>query len=226
MKRWDLVIFDCDGVLVDSEPIANRVLAALLAREGLRLSASEVMRRFVGRTKAGCIELAEEMLGRPLPSSFGVDWDAALFAALKSELKPVDGILALLAELDLPSCVATNSSAERLRVALETTGLSEYFAGRAFSAASVARPKPAPDLFLHAARMLGAEPSRCAVIEDTPTGVRAARAAGMSVFGFAAGAHADAGALATEGAVVCRTANELAANLHGTFRPWPGGSPD
>ena len=226
VKRWDLVIFDCDGVLVDSEPIANRVFAAQLAAAGLRMPVEEVMRRFMGRTRAGCIRHAEEILGRPLPPSFGDDWDRVLYQTLRSELKAVEGIVALLAELDVPCCVATNSSVERLGIALQTTGLARYFEGRAFSAASVARPKPAPDLFVHAARTLGAAPSRCAVVEDTPTGVKAARAAGMTAFGFAAAPHADAAALAAQGARVCRTVNELAACLHGSFREWPGGSPD
>ena len=213
---FDLVIFDCDGVLVDSEPLANRVFAEQLARAGLVLPVGEVMKRFVGRTKAGCIELAQQMLGRSLPPQFGEDWDKALFKALRSELKPVEGILALLAELDLPFCVATNSSVERLQIALETTGLADYFEGRAFSAASVPRPKPAPDLFLHAARSLHAQPARCAVIEDTPTGVRAARAAGMAAFGFAGAPHSDAASLAAEGATVFHTMNHLAALLrHG-----------
>jgi HAD superfamily hydrolase (TIGR01509 family) len=208
--RWDLVIFDCDGVLVDSEPLANRVFADQLAKAGLAMPVEEVMRRFVGKTKAGCIELAQEILGRDLPASFGADWDEALFAALRAELKPVEGIAALLAELELPFCVATNSSRERLHLALETTGLAPFFEGRAFSAAEVARPKPAPDLFLHAARTLGAAPSRCVVIEDTPTGARSARAAGMAVLGFAAAPHADADGLRKEGATIVRTVNEIA----------------
>jgi HAD superfamily hydrolase (TIGR01509 family) len=209
----ELVIFDCDGVLVDSEPIANRVLAALLAREGLHLPEDEVMRRFVGRTKAGCIALAEEMLGRKLPASFGAAWDEALFATLRAELKPVEGIAALLAEMRLPYCVATNSSPERLHLALETTGLAPFFEGRAFSAVEVARPKPAPDLFLHAAQAMGAAPSRCVVVEDTPTGARAACAAGMAVLGFAAAPHADAAGLRKEGATLVHTVNEIAMRL-------------
>jgi HAD superfamily hydrolase (TIGR01509 family) len=211
--RWDLIIFDCDGVLVDSEPIANRVLSEQLAVVGLALPVAEVMRRFVGRTKAGCLELAAEMLRRPLPGSFAADWDEALFAALRSEVRPVEGMAALLAELRVPFCVATNSSPERLRIALDASGLAEFFEGRMFSAAAVPRPKPAPDLFLHAAITLGAAPERCAVIEDTPTGVQAARAAGMAAFGFAGLPHASAAALEANGATVFRTMNELAALL-------------
>lgn len=211
--RWDLIIFDCDGVLVDSEPIANRILCQQLARAGLALPEAEVMRRFVGRTKAGCLALAEEMLGRPLPRSFAADWDAALFAALRNEVRPVEGMAALLAEIRIPFCVATNSSPERLRIALDASGLAGFFEGRMFSAAAVPRPKPAPDLFLHAAITLGAAPGRCAVIEDTPTGVQAARAAGMTAFGFAGLPHASPTALEANGATVFRTMNELASLL-------------
>lgn len=196
----DLVIFDCDGVLVDSEPIANRVFAARLATVGVHLEVREVMARFVGRTRAGCMELAAQLAGRALPADFGERWDAALFEALAREVRPVAGIEAVLGSLDRPFCVASNSSQRRLRLVLETTGLMRWFEDRYFSAAEVARPKPAPDLFLHAAARLGADPARCVVVEDTPTGARAARAAGMRVLGYAAAPYADRERLEAEGA--------------------------
>jgi HAD superfamily hydrolase (TIGR01509 family) len=212
--RCALVIFDCDGVLVDSEPIANRVLADLLAGCGLRLGADEVMKRFVGRTKRGCIELATELLGAPLPASFATDWDAALFSAFRAELRAVEGVAEALDALDVPYCVATNSSPERLAIALEATGLAARFEGRRFSATQVARPKPAPDLFLHAAHTMGMPPGQCVVIEDTPTGVRAAVAAGMKVLGFAAAPHTDAAALQSAGATIFRRMPDLLPMLH------------
>jgi HAD superfamily hydrolase (TIGR01509 family) len=212
--RCELVIFDCDGVLVDSEPLANRVLDDLLADCGLRLGADEVMKRFVGRTKRGCIELATELLGAPLPSSFSTDWDAALFSAFRAELRAVEGVTAVLDALDVPYCVATNSSPERLGIALAATGLAARFEGRRFSATQVARPKPAPDLFLHAAHTMGIPPDQCVVIEDTPTGVRAAVAAGMTVFGFAAAPHTDAAALQSAGAIIFRRMLDLHPMLH------------
>ena len=200
--RYDLVIFDCDGVLIDSEPIANRVLAQRLGLIGLSMSEDEVMRRFVGRTRAGCLALAKDLLGRELPEGFAQEWDAALFAALEAELEAVEGVADLLHGLRLPYCVASNGSPDRVRFSLRTCGLLPLFEGRVFSAADVANPKPAPDLFLHAARSLGAEPSRCAVIEDTPTGVAAGVAAGMTVFGYVGGNAASIPVLKKAGAAV------------------------
>ena len=208
-----LVIFDCDGVLIDSEPIANRVLSAELARIGLRLHPDEVMRRFVGRTRAGCLELAAALLGRELPAGFADAWDQALFAAFAEELRPIEGVREAIAAVGARSCVASNSSRERMRVSLQAAGLAPLFGDRVFSAEIVARPKPAPDLFLHAAASMGAAPGDCAVVEDTPTGVEAAVAAGMAVFGYAGGAHSSARALAAAGAIVFRHMRELPALL-------------
>jgi HAD superfamily hydrolase (TIGR01509 family) len=185
--RFDLVIFDCDGVLIDSEPLANRVFSERLAREGLHLSPEETMRRFVGRTRQGCLDLAEELLGRKLPERFGTEWDEALFEAMRTEVRAINGVVDVLRGLRIPYCVASNGTPVRMRIALEACGLLPLFEGRMFTSADVPRPKPAPDLFLHAARSLGADPSRCAVIEDTPTGVAAGLSAGMIVFGYAAG---------------------------------------
>jgi HAD superfamily hydrolase (TIGR01509 family) len=207
--RFALVIFDCDGVLIDSEPIANRVLSDQLARIGLRLHPDEVMRRFVGRTRAGCLELAAELLGRELPPGFGAAWDKALFEAFAADLRAIEGIEDVISSMAMKLCVASNSSRERMRVSLRAAGLLPRFEGRLFSAQDVARPKPAPDLFLHAAASMGAAPGDCAVVEDTPTGVEAAVAAGMAVFGYAGGAHSSARALAAAGAIVFRRMSEL-----------------
>jgi HAD superfamily hydrolase (TIGR01509 family) len=204
-----LVIFDCDGVLVDSEPIANRVLAEQLAAVGLNLSARQVMGRFVGRTREGCLALAAEMLGRELPAGFGEQWDGALFAAFTRELKPVDGVLDLLRDLAVPFCVASNSTPERMRASLTATGLLPFFEDRMFSATAVARPKPAPDLFLHAARTMNAEPADCVVIEDTLGGAKAAVAAGMKVLAYVGGGYSSAEAMKNEGAVPFKAMSEL-----------------
>ena len=195
-----LVIFDCDGVLIDSEPIANRILQARLAAAGLVMDPEEVMKTFVGRTRDGCIEMAGRLLGRPLPADFGSKWDAALFEALGREVKPVEGITEVLDGLELPWCVASNGEPERMRLALEAAGLLGRVGERLFSAKQVARPKPAPDLFLHAARAMGHLPATCAVVEDTPTGVKAGIAAGMRVFGYAGSLYADPDALEAAGA--------------------------
>jgi len=200
--RYDLVIFDCDGVLVDSEPIANRVLAEHLRGVGLQMAEEEVMSRFVGRTREGCLTLAAELLGHALPPDFAPSWDAALFEALRNEVKAIDGVVELIQSLSIPFCVASNGTRDRLRLTLGAAGLLPLFEGRIYCAADVARPKPAPDLFLHAAKSMGVAPSRSAVIEDTPTGARAGKAAGMIVFGFAGGTSSAREALEAEGAKV------------------------
>ena len=198
--RIGLVIFDCDGVLVDSEPIANRVLAERLRHAGIELSDDEVMRRFVGKTRDQCLALAAGIAGHALPERFGPDWDAALFAALRRDVKPVAGVPEVLRGLAIPYCAASNGMPDRIRVTLESAGLMQHFEGRVFTSADVARPKPAPDLFLHAASSLGVAPAACAVVEDTVTGVRAAQAARMRVFGYAGSATSTAAALEAEGA--------------------------
>ena len=200
--RVELVIFDCDGVLADSEPIANRVLAEQLHRIGVALPVSEVMRRFVGKTRDQCLALAAEITGRELPRQFGADWDAALFDALRKEVKPVAGVSDVLRDLAIPYCVASNGMPDRVRVTLDSAGLLRYFDGRIFTSSEVASPKPAPDLFLHAAASMKAAPAGCVVIEDTPSGVKAARAAGMRVFGYIGGSASEAAALERNGAVV------------------------
>ena len=208
-----LVIFDCDGVLIDSEPIANRVLAAQLARAGLDMPPDEVMRTFVGATRDGCIELAGRLLGRPLPGDFGAAWDAALFEALAREVRAVEGIEEVLDGLSLPWCVASNGEPDRMRLALRAAGLLERVGERLFSAKQVARPKPAPDLFLYAAARMGFAPAACAVVEDTPTGVKAAVAAGMRVFGYAGSPHTDGDALRRLGATVFTAMRQLPPSL-------------
>ena len=194
-----LVVFDCDGVLIDSEPIANRVWQAELRTLGLDLALEEVMARFVGRTRDGCLVLAREMRGRDLPEGFAERWDEHLFEALGREVRPVEGIEEVLRALPVPYCVASNGTPHRMRMALAAAGLLPLVQDRLFTAAEVARPKPAPDLFLHAARRMGAQPAHTAVVEDTPTGVRAGVAAGMRVLAFAGAAHADRGGLAAAG---------------------------
>ena len=208
-----LVIFDCDGVLIDSEPIANRVFRDQLAAVGLDLPIETVMSTFVGNTKDGCIELAGRMLGRPLPANFGDRWDRELFAALREEVKPVQGIPELLASMRIPYCVASNGNPDRMQLALEAAGLLRFVDGRIFTASQVARPKPAPDLFLHAAKTMGADPRDCAVIEDTSTGTKAGVAAGMKVFGYAGAPHSDASGLSAQGATVFWAMSELPALL-------------
>ncbi|MFP8884621.1 HAD family hydrolase [Streptomyces mangrovi] len=182
-----LVIFDCDGVLVDSERIGVRVDAAVLAQLGWHLTEAEIVDRFLGRSTESITREIEDHLGRRLPESWAAEVDPLHKRALAAELRPVDGIVEALDELPYPSCVASGGSHEKMRFTLGLTGLYRRFEGRVFSATEVARGKPAPDLFLHAAERMGADPSACVVVEDSFHGARAARAAGMRVFGYAGG---------------------------------------
>ena len=173
----------------------------LLESAGLPLSIEKVMSTFVGSTKDGCMALAANMLGRPLPSDFGKRWDKALFAALRA-VKPVAGVPELLAGMTVPFCVASNGNPERMALALDYAGLMPWVRGKLFTASEVAHPKPAPDLFLHAAKGMGAEPANCVVVEDTLTGVSAGVAAGMRVFAYAGAGHIDRAAVSALGATV------------------------
>ncbi|MBA2409304.1 MAG: HAD family hydrolase [Gammaproteobacteria bacterium] len=205
--KWQLIIFDCDGVLVDSEVIQNRVFAHMLGQAGLAISFEEVVRQFVGLKMSQCLEIVEQRLGRALPVDFEARLQDQTFAAFERELKPVRGITQALDSIDAAVCVASNGSQEKMRKTLELTGLLSHFEGRMFSATQVARPKPHPDLYLHAARKLGADPVTCAVIEDSRTGVQAAVAAQMTVFGYAAAGQGQA--LAAAGARVFDDMREL-----------------
>ena len=209
MRRFDLVIFDCDGVLIDSEPIANAVFSEMLATVGMRMSPEEVMRTFIGRSRDTCIEMAGNLRGEKLPEDFGARWDAALHEALEREVKPVEGIPELLRSLAIPYCVASNGEPDHMEKGLAAAGLMPLVKGRLFSAKLVAHPKPAPDVYLHAARTMSAAPSRCAVVEDTPTGVKAGIAAGMRVFGYVGGPQSDAATLRELGAHPFRRMAEL-----------------
>jgi HAD superfamily hydrolase (TIGR01509 family) len=181
-----LLIFDCDGVLVDSEVITNRVFVGMLNELGLRLSLDDMFERFVGRSMPQCLALIAQLLGRKVPEEFLAEFQVRIAAALESELKAVDGIESVLESIKLPYCVASSGTHAKMRLTLGLTGLLTKFQGRMFSVTEVAQPKPFPDVFLHAAKQLNIAASACAVIEDTPTGVRAGVAAGMTVFGFSA----------------------------------------
>jgi HAD superfamily hydrolase (TIGR01509 family) len=180
----ELVIFDCDGVLVDSEPISIRVDAVVLAELGMDLSEQELIDRFVGRSPSVMREAIETHLGHPLSEDW-IERSRPRYAeAFERELRPIDGIEEALDRISAPTCVASSSEPEELAFKLKLTGLYERFAGRIFSAVEVHNGKPAPDLFLYAARQMGVRPGACAVIEDSQYGVQAARAAGMEAFGY------------------------------------------
>jgi HAD superfamily hydrolase (TIGR01509 family) len=199
MNETRLVIFDCDGVLVDSEPLANAVLHAELRRLGVELTLAESTALFTGLSLRSCLAIIEDRLGGPPPREFMPRLRAGVIESFRRDLRAVPGVGDVLMALKPPRCVASSGSHEKIRFSLGLTGLDGFFDdARIFSADDVARGKPAPDLFLHAAHRMGAEPAACVVIEDSDPGVEAARAAGMRVLGFAA--RSDAAALTAAGA--------------------------
>jgi HAD superfamily hydrolase (TIGR01509 family) len=189
----DLVIFDCDGVLVDSEVISCRVHADVLSQHGYPISADQVFSRFLGRsTRQANLEVEAE-LGRSLPDEYHAQLQQELFRSFETDLKAIAGIEHALDEITQAVCVASSGSQQRMRVSLGQTGLYDRFAPNIFSASQVERGKPAPDLFLFAAGQMKTSPERCIVIEDSISGIRGAVAAGMAVLGFCGGGHCQTG---------------------------------
>ncbi|MFC7866041.1 HAD family hydrolase [Streptomyces murinus] len=209
-----LVIFDCDGVLVDSERIAARLQIALGAELGWPLSEDEVVGRFIGRSHAAIREQVADRLGAETAAIWAERFEELHREAVDTELAPVEGLVEALDAITLPTCVASSGSHDKMRHTLGRTGLYDRFAGRIYSATEVARGKPAPDLFLHAARSMGVEPAACVVVEDSGPGVRAARAAGMRAFGYAGGLT-PAERLAGPGTVVFHDMRKLPALITG-----------
>ena len=208
---YELVIFDCDGVLVDSEPVTCRVMAAALTEVGLPKSTADCMRDYVGMWWPDVVSSIEAELGGRLPDRFTEEYRGRQVAALAAGCQTVPGAVAALDAVESAgalTCVASNGPHEKMEVTLGGCGLLERFRGRIFSAADVAAGKPAPDLFLHAAETLGAHPAACAVVEDSPLGIEAAVAAAMAPYGFAGG-HATAAALEGAGAVAFASMDEL-----------------
>ena len=186
-----LLIFDCDGVLVDSEPLSCQIDADVLTGLGIPYTAAEIARDFVGVSLKDMIARIAAERG-PLPEDLGERINRALFARFETDLRPVEGVREALLALPHRRCVASSSVPERIALSLRVTGLDDLF-DDIFSSVQVARGKPAPDLFLHAAARMGADSADCLVIEDSVAGVRAARAAGMRVIGFPGGGHCGPG---------------------------------
>jgi HAD superfamily hydrolase (TIGR01509 family) len=185
----DLIIFDCDGVLVDSEVISCRAHAEVLTRHGYPITSEQVFDRFLGRsTRQANLEVEAE-LGRSLPDDFHTQLQDELFRSFEADLEAVPHIHAALDRIAQPVCVASSGSPQRMRVSLGRTSLYDRFAPNIFSALQVKNGKPAPDLFLFAAEQMTATPERCLVIEDSIAGITAACAAGMAVLGFCGGSH-------------------------------------
>ena len=185
-----LIIFDCDGVLVDSEIIAHELMAQMMTDLGHPMTTAEAVRKFAGRSLADTLPLIEASLGRSIPDHLGRRYSRLLLERLRRDLKPIAGVKAAVTALHCPRCVASSSSLERIHMSLEATGLASLFGPNVFSATQVAHGKPAPDLYHLAARTMTVTPENCVVIEDSALGVRAGRAAGMQVVGFTGAAHA------------------------------------
>lgn len=183
-SRFECVIFDCDGVLIDSETIALPVLGTMLAELGAHLDIDEVHRRFGGLSMTQVMAVVEDTLGAPPPDTFQAEVVRRWEDAFRTDLIPIPGVTDVLEGLRLPFCTASNADSHELRFNLDQSGLRHHFGDRLLSATDVEHPKPAPDLYLLAARTMGVDPAVCAVIEDTPTGVAAGTAAGMHVFGY------------------------------------------
>jgi len=186
----ELVIFDCDGVLVDSEPISARVMADALSEIGYPVTAADCIARYTGISMAAVTAMIENDWGRPLPDGFVDGVRQRDFEAFAAELEPVAGVESVLDRLEIAKCVASSGAPEKIRFTLTATGLIEHFEPHLFSSREVVHGKPASDLFLYAAREMGTEPDSCVVIEDSVAGVQAGRAAGMRVLGFTGGGHA------------------------------------
>ncbi|MCX5481204.1 HAD family phosphatase [Kaistia geumhonensis] len=222
-----LVIFDCDGVLVDSEILASRVDSERLKEIGYEISVDEMSHRFAGLTWDRIAKIIESELGRPLPEGFHKQTDAELDRRLADELDIIPGVHDMLDRLDYQRCICSNSSPERLKISLTRTKLYDRFRPYVFSAVAIGnkRPKPAPDVFLHAANEFDADPRDCVVIEDSTHGVHGAKAAGMRVIGFIGGSHSwpgHADQLTAAGAeTVIRRMADLPATV-AAFAAWSG----
>ncbi|WP_024508894.1 HAD family hydrolase [Bradyrhizobium sp. ARR65] len=182
----DLIIFDCDGVLVDSEVLSCGCLSEVLGQCGIELSEHDALDLFLGRSTAAVLQHYD---GRLVPENFLRALKAQVFQQFRRSLRSIPGVSAVISQLTVPFCVASSSDLDRVRLSLGLTDLARYFGDRLYTAQMVARGKPAPDLFLHAAAQMQADPQRTLVVEDSVSGVSAAKAAGMMVWGFVGGSH-------------------------------------
>ncbi len=208
----ELVIFDCDGVLVDSEPVANSVLAAAITRLGFPMSVTDTRAAFVGFSMSQILVNVTELTGLPAPDDWRANVQAETYAAFRQSLRAVPGVQEVVARIQAANvalCVASSGSLDKMELTLGLTGLRAYFGDRLFSSTMVTRGKPHPDLFLHAATQMGITPNRAVVIEDSVPGVMGARAAGMQVYAYAGDPESDGVKLKAEGGQIFTDMAEL-----------------
>lgn len=186
MSTYKCVIFDCDGVLVDSELLANQVMVDMANEHGAEVDLKFALQNFKGSFLKDCIRQIESIVGNKLPENFESEYRKRSFEIFKRDLQTVSGIESVLKNLDIPFCTASSGSKEKIKINLKTTGLLPYFMDNIFSCYDIGIWKPDPAIFLHAASVMGFAPEECVVVEDTPIGIEAARSGGFDVFGFSA----------------------------------------
>ena len=207
--NWKLLIFDCDGVLVDSEGIANRVFAEQVVGLGISMTTEEAAKRFTGIKMSKSIDYVEELLGHPVPVEFLTDYRRRSFEAFRQELQPIKGIEELIKKLDKPFCVASNGPRNKVELNLSITNLLPYFEENIFTAYEIGKWKPDPEFYLSVANQMGCSPEECIVVEDSKFGVKAGHVAGMKVMGYTAGNDGIKKELLAEGAIPFDSMNLL-----------------
>lgn len=205
------IIFDCDGVLVDTEKIGNGILLEMASAHGFKMELEEAYRSFNGRSLKDCFLHIEEAIAQKLPENFESDYRTKSFEAFKTQVKPMEGVISFIEELQIPYCVASSGPLDKMRLNLEVAGLIDKFENKMFSSYQINSWKPEPGIFLHAAKQMGFEVKDCVVIEDSKAGVIAARRGGFKVYGFANGFNNDD--LEKEGAILFESYEELKALL-------------
>jgi HAD superfamily hydrolase (TIGR01509 family) len=199
MPKYKCIIFDCDGVLVDSEPIGNQVMVDMANELGAEITLDYAYQHFKGNSFTNCAKHIADLIAVEMPSDFESEYRKRSFEKFTNEIKPIDGVLELVKNLSIPFCVASSGPERKIRLNLDLTGLLPYFESRIFSCYTIEKWKPNPAVFLWAAKTMGFQPSECLVIEDSLIGIRAAKAGGFDVFGFTAHDYRnELGSLATK----------------------------
>jgi HAD superfamily hydrolase (TIGR01509 family) len=211
MTNIKCILFDCDGVLVDSEAIGNQVLLNMAAKYGLKISLNEAYKKFNGRSLKDCFQQIEQLINQPLPENFEIAYRKKSFEAFATQIKPVKGVLKFLNSLTIPYCVASSGPVEKIKLTLKTSGLIDKFENKIFSSYQINSWKPDPGIFLHTAQEMGFSVNECIVIEDSIAGIIAAKRGGFKVFGIAN--ETNSKELENEGAIIFYTFEELATLL-------------